>query len=567
MTTAAGAVPQFGPGTVDIRLPGNKLWHRHDIDGATVWCAGAADRNVAQALVTALASAEPLQSATDIMRGVPHQFAIIARTERATFCAVDRVRSIPLIWTAEGDGPAIIAQCGTDMFAGLAAAGRARPAVDRDQALAVAMSGYTVGPHTLYQDIHALLPGECLYITSEDAPEVHAYWRYRPWSESPARKRSTAENSEELAEILLRALRDTVRKADGRCIAVPLSAGLDSRYVASGLKEIGYDNVLCFSYGLEGNREAHAAQAIAGELGYRWAFHPYEMGAMRKAFASQDYQAFIDYSDSLTAVHFPQDFVAVTGLLKNGTLPPDTVVVNGQSGDFLTGNHIPASLAGAEGYAEPGIGTVVSALLNKHFALWGHMQTPENQGVIDRLLTVEFDSLTDGGFQEDAAKLYGLFEASEYADRQSKYVVNGQRSYEQLGLDWDLPLWHGDLIDFYETQPLSAKVGQKLYRDTLLRTNWQGVWRDIPVNATRLRPWWLPPVRTMLKVIHAPLGRKAWHRFERRYLDYFMSTLCAHAVRDWVDVARDTRNPRSAIAYHVEDYLGRHGMTIEEAGG
>ena len=550
----------------DIRLPGNKLWRRYDIGGASVWCAGAADRDLAQVLVTGLASDAPLQSAGDIMRGFPHQFAMVAQTEEITFCAVDRIRSIPLIWSAEEGGTAVIAQCGTDLFDGFAAAGIPKPELDKDQALAVAMSGYTVGPHTLYQGIHALLPGQCLYIADADAPEVHTYWRYRPWLESPARTRSSAESSEELAKILLRALRDTVRKADGRCIAVPLSAGLDSRYVASGLKELGYDNVLCFSYGQEGNREAQAAQKIAQELGYRWVFHPYELVAMRKAFGSADYQAFIDYSDSLTAVHFPQDFVAVSGLLKDGTLPPDTLMVNGQSGDFLTGNHIPTSLAGMDVHDDADTGAAVEALLKKHFALWGDMQTTENRGVVGRLLATEFDTLTEGGFQEDAARLYGLFEASEFIDRQSKYVVNGQRSYEQLGLDWDLPLWHGDLIDFYETQPLSAKVGQKLYRDTLLRLNWRGVWRDIPVNPTRLRPWWLPPVRTALKMMHAPLGRAAWHRFERRYLDYFMSTLCAHAVRDWIDVARDTRNPRSAIAYHVEDYLERHGMTIDEAG-
>lgn len=566
MTAAVDLVDTQGGKQADIRVPANTLWREVNLPDGRAWCAGAADENLATAICKAFDAEKPETAIAAAVQAVQSQFAIVVQSGTNLACAVDKIRSIPLIWSRAANGTMVVAQLGDALFDGLSAQGSTRPPIDLSQARAVAMSGCTIGPATLYEGVSTLLSGEFLLAQGDQAPVTHSYFRYLPWQDIPTSP-AQEESSEQLEAILLGALKETVRKADGRCIAVPLSAGLDSRYIASGLRQIGYENVLCFSYGQQGNRESQAARKIAQELGYRWEFFPYELSAMREAFADRAYQGFIEYSDSLTSVHFPQDFIAVSGLLRNQILPTDAIVVNGQSGDFLTGNHIPRALADLPETAGAGTEPVIDALLKKHFALWGHLQTSAQHAAVKSLLTSEFDYLAGGELPAESQQLFGLFEASEYIDRQSKYVVNGQRSYEQLGLDWDLPLWHGDLIEFYAAQPLSAKLGQKLYRDTLMRMNWQGVWRDIPVNPTRLRPWWLPPVRNALKLMHVPLGKTAWHRFERRYLGYFMSTLCAYAIRDWSQVARDGRNPRSARAYHVEDYLLRHGVNLADIEG
>ena len=160
----------------------------------------------------------------------------------------------------------------------------------------------------------------------------------------------------------------------------------------------------------------------------------------------------------------------------------------------------------------------------------------------------------------DPADDYGLYEYAEFQDRQCKYVITGQRIYEFLGHEWRLPLWDKAYLDFFEGVPLEGKVGQRLYADMLTEQNWGGVWRDLPVNAKTVRPQWLRPLRFLAKLAHAPLGREAWHRFERRYFQYWMEGGGHSAVRPYGAVARDRRGARNGIAWLNEAYLERHGL-------
>lgn len=544
----------------DIRLPEKGVWRCHVLPGGTVRLAGSATQADGERLVTALAAGPDEDGITQTLTAIPGQFALVAEVPGRTLCAVDRIRSIPLIRATDAEGRTIVAQCADDLLSALPA-GTGR--IDPRQALAVAMSGFTVGAGTLYEGVSALLPGEYL-LADGSGVTVKSYKSYRPWIEP--RGEPTGDAGEALEAVLLTTLRSTIDKAAGRPIAVPLSAGLDSRFIASGLKHLGHDNIVTFSYGLPGNREAEAAKQIAAALGLPWHFLPYDNATMRRRYRDPDYRAFMAYSDSLTGIHFPQDFVAVSALLDSGILPRDALVVNGQSGDFITGNHIPAALQGAASDGADGPARVIDALLAKHFTQWGFLSTPANIATLSDLLSSELAQLTDGDPKAADDRLFGLYEASEYVDRQSKYVVNGQRAYEFLGLDWDLPLWHPALIDFYETQPLATKAGQRLYRDTLVALNWGGVWNRVPINELTIRPTWLRPVRLALKLAHAPFGKSRWHRFERRYLNYFMTTLCAYAVRSWGEVAMDRRAPRTAIAFHIEDYLSAHGIDMNSLG-
>jgi len=480
-------------------------------------------------------------------------FAFIVESEERTIASVDRIRTHPILFGVR-DGVTLIDDRGRRLANRM---GLGQSDIDQRQAVAVAMSGYTVGSGTLYKPIKALRAGEALIQDAKGSRTLrwHIYdaWRSESLSNPDARL-------SELHHFLIERL---VKSADGRTIAVPLSAGLDSRFVASGLKAAGYGHVKLFSYGRRGNHEVETAKVIAERLGYPWTFVNFTDQSQRALLTDPDHMRKIwGEADACTSVPFHQDWIAVSRLRETGWLPEDTIVVNGNSGDFTSGAHAPTGLMN-EVSTRDNLGRrnlVLQHMLGKHFRLWESLATPSNDEVIASLL---FDEAQAAGVTlGPGEELAGIHEFLEYQDRQSKYIVSGQKNYDGLGLDWRLPLWDDECIRFWCHVPMQLKRGQQLYRRVLEKDNWGGVWENIPVNEKTIRPRWIIPIRLAAKAAHAPLGQVKWHRFERRVFGWWMDPLRMSAVVPYSMTLADERGARHAISWLTERYLNQHGIDI-----
>ena len=534
-------------------------WHRFTAAEVTLWAKGHLFRDdfarVARHL--AVAGAFEADAVETLLQGLDGHWALVAVGPGQAFAAADRVRSIPLIWARDGES-ILVDQDGGRVACRL---NLTPEDVNRNAALSIALAGYTIGNDTLYSRVRQIGPGE--YVLVERPGEVRA-GRYHQWTPWRPEAGSPADFAAPLSHLHERLIDKLVESARGRRILVPLSAGFDSRFIASGLREAGYRDVVCFAYGLPGNRDALISHLVAERLDYPWHFVPYRNAAMRRAFADQGHARYKASADCLTGVHFPQDYLALDTLITGGLAGAESIVVNGLSGDFITGNHVPATLADARRDSSPAARqeAIVEALLVKHFRQWGFLRTSANIARLAARLKSEIALI---GMPADAGGDHGVYEHCEFQDRQAKYVINGQRLYEHFGLEWRLPLWDRDYLDFWSHVPLAAKVGQALYRQTLVSRNWAGVWGDdVPVNPMRIRPGWLRPIRFVFKALHAPLGRVRWHAFERRYLDYWLTPLCGYAIRRWLEVAGDGRGHAGPLAFHIESYLSDKGIGLEE---
>lgn len=539
-------------------------WRRAAHGGTEVWLAGYAVGASAETIAAEAAGWRGLEDGVALRRwllGLDGHFALVIAGADWTLAAVDRVRSIPVAFARAGDGWVI----GANAAEVRARAGLGPADIRPEAALALAMAGYTIGSDTLHRGLEQLGPGEAALFRAADGP-VHrfSYHAWRPWLAEPANRQRL---EQELRETTLAILEKQVATLGGRPIAVPLSAGYDSRAIASGLRHLGVRDVLCFSYGQAGGHEAETARQVAERLGYRWRFTPTGPGRQGRYFASTLWADYRRFSDDDTAIPFVQDMAAILDLREAGYLPADCVFMNGNSGDFISGMHIPPALRtpprGLDAAARRS--RVVAALAAKHFALWQHLCTPANLAAIGDRLWASIEA-AGGGLGAPEGD-HGLYERSEFQDRQAKYVIKGQRTYEFLGHDWRLPLWDNACLAFWEKVPLAEKAEQALYARMLRNANWGGVWTDLPVNRRRIRPRWVIPLRLAAKALHAPLGRDRWHRFERRVFGYWMEPLGTAAIVPYARILRDRRGARNAIAWIAEAHLAEAGVVLDALAG
>lgn len=497
--------------------------------------------------------APTVEELSRLLLALDGHFAIAASAPGWAFAAVDWVRSIPVAW-ALGQAGWIIDDQANRLRVAL---GLDEP--DTEAALALSMAGYTIDVATLYRGIHQLGPGELVLFKDGAPPKRYRYYCYRPWrADKPVYDAARAKKA--LAEVTLALIDKTMKSIGDRLLVVPLSAGRDSRLIVSAARHLGYRNIRTFAYGHPGNHEAKASRAIAERLGLPWRFVPTRVAGMRRYFASEVHRAYVAFADTLQSVPFVQDLMQIAALKDAGYITPDAVLCNGNSGDYISGAHIATEMQSPAPQLsdEERIARIISALVEKHFALWSALQTPDNQARIGRQLRASLARA--GAALVDPADDYGLYEYAEFQDRQCKYVITGQRIYEFLGHEWRLPLWDKDYLDFFEVVPLAGKAGQRLYADMLLTENWGGVWRDIPVNAKTVRPHWLRPLRFAAKLAHVPLGRVAWHRFERRFFQYWMSGTSASAITPYLEVVSDRRGARGGVSWLTYSYLATHGL-------
>lgn len=493
---------------------------------------------------------------TELLHGLDGHFAVLAQGPDWAMGAVDAIRSAPIFLINEPPQNFVrsLTLCGTP-----AALGRRLGtfSFNPDGVLSLAMAGYTLGSDSLYQGITQLQPGEAVLFTGT-SNRLWRYRRYQPWlidqtATGPRLKRR-------LAELTLGILDKTAKASLGRLV-VPLSAGLDSRLIVSGLAHLGHRDVKCFTYGLANSYEAEAAKQIAAELGYTWRFVPYRPADQRRYWNDSHCRAYLNFSESWCSTPIVHDLPAVDVLVRDGYLQAGDLVLNGNSGDYISGMHIAAPLRHCRDdlTAEGRRRLVIDTMLNKHFMLWRSLATDDNRQRIAARLEAAFDE--EGLDTADPRTSHGAYECLEFLNRQAKYVISRQRTYEFFNLRWYLPLWDAAYLDFWQTVPLEWKTDQRLYREMLEEENWGGVWQGPNWRfAKRVSPSWLHLPRLALKLLHAPLGAPAWHDFERRYLSYWMDLMAWQGIHPYLKVANDSRGARHYVAWHTEAYLNGKGI-------
>ena len=336
--------------------------------------------------------------------------------------------------------------------------------VDEESFNYIKLCGYSLGYNTFIKNLKIMKPGEIFYSNNKNT-KLEKYFEYHVTT-----KKSNLSKEKlkiKLSIIIDNIIKRVIKKANNRPIWVPLSGGLDSRLIICKLHENGYKNLNSFSYGLKNNSESRIAKCIAKSLNINWKFIEIKKEEYLNFYSSKEKKKFDNFSDNLQVVPNYQDFLVIKKMLKDRILPKEAIIINGQSGDFNTGNHIPDDLIKNNSFQK-----FLAALKKKHFFLFKSDDNLYFNKIIDKFFINYLSS--NKTFKKNFADLY---EKWEYEERQIKYVVNGQKTYDFFGVDWLLPLWDSEFVKFWTSVHKRHRYKQNLYREYLRDWNYKSLFK------------------------------------------------------------------------------------------
>jgi len=525
-------------------IPAKTLqWKYHKYDEVELWIAGNNTEIIIDTILKYTHNIKHIKEdiLKNILISIDYHFGIIIITKNWSVAATDCVRSYPIFWKKTKSRYLISPQANR-------IAEVSNSIVDENQRLAFQMSGYTIGSFTLWKNINNINPGEFIIFNNKKELIIKKYFQYKPWKINNHDKSQFKKHLKIEIKSLISKL---IKKADGKTIIVPLSAGLDSRLIASGLREFNYKNVKCFSYGLKNNYESKASETIAKKLGYNWVFVEMNIKISKNYFQSSEYKEFLDATNDGCATPSIQDVYAINILLKNGYIKKNDIIVNGNSGDFISGGHIPQEGLkwGKSANIKSILDTISEKHLEKHYGLWEKLLNKKNKNIIKREL--EKNLINHFISNKELKMIYGLLELLEFENRQCKYVINLQRVYDFYKLNWLLPLWDKSFINFWANVPIEYKIDQKLYKETLEELNMGQVWDKQYNYKYKLHSKSLILLRFLCKIFFVFIGKNMWHKFDRKYILYWTDNLCGQAILSYTDIIRNKYGARHSVSWHA----------------
>lgn len=518
----------------NIVLVNNKNWYQYNLEGNKLFYKGFIKDNI-NTFIKKIAKIKSLKEAPKYFNYLSENFAIIIVRKKEVFVATDKIRSFPLLYYYNNKSFFIFEDYQSTKKIDF------DKVIDKRQLLLFSLSGYTFDEGTLHKNIKQINQGSAIHFFKGKVNKFQYYAYTKKLIKNKSLLETKLKNINE--EVILK----LIKSSNNKYIVIPLSAGYDSRFILSGLKKYDYKNIITFSYGRVNNREAQIAKILSRTLGVPWHFIPYTNKKLKKTRNSQEYKDYEAFSDSLTSIHFPQDFVAIKHLREKNIIPKGSIIVNGQSGDYITGNHLPKIDYKKNTTKE----RLINYYIFKHYKLWELYYIKNKEQLFN--LIHDYAQLQMNNLCKQS--LHRFYENLEFTNRQCKYVINGQRLYEFFDYEWRLPLWDSLYLDFWSSVPVEEKLNQKLYKKTLHNSNWCGVWNNIPINPKESFSLINSVLRLFFKGVFLFGGKKRWYNFERKYLNYFIDPLCSYAQWDYTKVIRDKREPFNSLSFEIDKYL------------
>lgn len=299
-------------------------------------------------------------------------------------------------------------------------------------------TGFVTNNNTIYNGVKSL--ESCRkYIFKNDKVTSLEYFKFK------YHHTAKINCKEKINSIYDAVFKDFITATKDKTIVIPLSGGYDSRIIVQYLHKFKVPNkVICFTYGVKGNKESNISKEVANFYGYEWHFVEYTKSKWSQSRVLKYVQ---ETFDGVSLPHI-QDFIAIKELKDNKLIPDDAVIVPGHSGDFIAGSHLNQRVLNCKTRE-----VFVYEILWKNYILNFSL----NFKMLYSLVNKQVEKYLNN------SDYVNSFEEWNFKERQAKFIVNSVRVYEYFGYEWSMPLWDVRLIEFWLKVNNQERLNRKLY--------------------------------------------------------------------------------------------------------
>lgn len=393
-------------------------------------------------------------------------FAIVINFEDShIFVATDISRSFPLFYSSDGS-----------VISDLADTVRSLKSIrkeDVDVSLYSSMlaTRYANPGKTVYKEICQLRAGEVICMKEHSILRKQYYMHLRKENFDKSREELNRE-FEHVSSNMIEYLKPTLK--DKRVI-LPLSGGYDSRYLACLLKSKGYDNVVCYTYGRKTDYEVQYSKAVAKKLGYKWVCVEYTKEKWFGFFENESVNEYFNMAHNHCSLPHIQDYLALDELIKMEIVHPGDVVIPGFCGDFPAG-----SFSGIPRNISYNLNSLVDYIISEHY-----INVKLKQAILNENKQRLLNYFKENGLSvSDRESFISCYEKWLIESRLTMWVVNSIRVYEHFNLEWRLPMWEKEYLDFWYSIPSEYRSNCTFYLDALMN----GIFKDYEVTFLKPKP-------------------------------------------------------------------------------
>lgn len=366
-------------------------------------------------------------------------FSIIIKTENSYFLYSDISRFFPVFYSVRqgvcrvSDSPEILSDRN----------------ISTKGLKQILKFGYTLFDNTIWQSVKQVEPGFAIAL-SNSGIDKKMIFRYDVIRYDKVSKRKVKEI---ISKELISVGKKYTASLNNRQVILPLSGGLDSRYIAAFLKQNNYTNVICFTYADEYNREVQKSESVAQALGFDWHFIK-NTDALPIAIDDPNFKDYYNFGARGVSFFHMHEYFAINQLKEMNLVNDNAIVLSGYAGDLIAGSQIIKSALPWSSKA-----TIQRAIFGLNFqginkSAYTFLDFKKDHSVFFNSFPVK-------------SKAISIFEHWFIQEKVSKGIFNAGFLYSFFGFEVRFPFWDANLMDAFRKIPIRYRVNESMYYKVL----------------------------------------------------------------------------------------------------